>query len=97
MKYCSKCGKELIDEAVICPGCGCVVNQSLNAVQPEDDEVSVGLCIVSALFPLFGFIYWAIQYKKTPKKAKACGVTAIVAWVVSFCIGFIIGFTGALV
>lgn len=23
MKYCTKCGKELFDEAVICPGCGC--------------------------------------------------------------------------
>ena len=23
MKYCSKCGKEIMDEAVICPGCGC--------------------------------------------------------------------------
>lgn len=23
MKYCSKCGKELFDEAIICPGCGC--------------------------------------------------------------------------
>ena len=23
MKYCSKCGKELFDEAVICPQCGC--------------------------------------------------------------------------
>lgn len=26
MKYCSKCGKELMDEAVICVGCGCAVN-----------------------------------------------------------------------
>lgn len=25
MKYCSHCGKELLDEAVICPGCGCAV------------------------------------------------------------------------
>ena len=25
MKFCSKCGKELLDEAVICPGCGCEV------------------------------------------------------------------------
>lgn len=25
MKYCSKCGKELMDEAVICVGCGCAV------------------------------------------------------------------------
>lgn len=23
MKYCRQCGKELLDEAVICPGCGC--------------------------------------------------------------------------
>lgn len=23
MKYCTHCGKELLDEAVICPGCGC--------------------------------------------------------------------------
>ena len=25
MKYCTHCGKELFDEAVICPGCGCAV------------------------------------------------------------------------
>ena len=25
MKYCSKCGKELLDEAVICPNCGCPI------------------------------------------------------------------------
>lgn len=26
MKYCSSCGSELKDEAVICPKCGCAVN-----------------------------------------------------------------------
>jgi hypothetical protein len=26
MKYCSKCGKELFDEAVICVNCGCAVD-----------------------------------------------------------------------
>lgn len=26
MKYCSHCGKELMDEAVICVGCGCAVD-----------------------------------------------------------------------
>ena len=25
MKYCTHCGKELFDEAVICTGCGCAV------------------------------------------------------------------------
>lgn len=26
MKFCSKCGKELMDDAVVCVGCGCPVN-----------------------------------------------------------------------
>lgn len=30
MKYCSKCGNELLDEAVICPKCGCPVEGSTN-------------------------------------------------------------------
>ncbi len=27
MKFCSKCGKEIMDEAVICPGCGEMCNE----------------------------------------------------------------------
>lgn len=30
MKYCSKCGKELVDDAVICTACGCSVEQPQN-------------------------------------------------------------------
>ena len=26
MKYCTKCGKELFDEAMLCPNCGCMQN-----------------------------------------------------------------------
>ena len=89
MKFCSKCGKEILDEAVVCPGCGCAV---VNAPQPAqaqyqgysqpvaNDEVSIGLCVLSALIPLFGVIYWPIKHKETPKKAKACGITALVSW-----------------
>lgn len=27
MKYCTKCGNELVDEAAICPKCGCFAGQ----------------------------------------------------------------------
>ena len=89
MKFCSKCGKELMDEAVVCTGCGCAVANAPQAMQtatpvtPVVDEVSVGFCVLSAFVPLFGLIYWAMKYKETPKKAKACGITALVAWGVS--------------
>ena len=34
MKYCTHCGKELFDEAVICVGCGCAVSdQNIIAVK----------------------------------------------------------------
>lgn len=38
MKYCQKCGKELFDEAVFCPGCGCptVSNQPTNPIYSND-------------------------------------------------------------
>ena len=39
MKFCSKCGKELMDEAVICPGCGCATNQTSFTQQPEKSPI----------------------------------------------------------
>ena len=96
MKFCSKCGKEILDEAIVCPNCGCaVVNPGLSQ-EIANDQISVGLCVLAAFFPLFGIIYWPLKHKETPKRAQACGITAIIAWIVSFFFGFMIGFLGAL-
>lgn len=76
MKFCQHCGKQLLDEAVICPGCGCAV-PAANAAAA--DEVNIGFVILSVFIPLFGFIYWAINAKTYPKRARACGIAAIIA------------------
>ena len=87
MKFCQHCGKELLDEAVICPGCGCAV-QAPNAVVPAeqevDESVSTGLVVLSVLIPLFGIVYWPVKAKTRPKCAKACGIAGIISWAVSF-------------
>ena len=31
MKYCSQCGKELVDEAVVCPNCGAPAAKTFSA------------------------------------------------------------------
>lgn len=36
MKYCTHCGKELFDEAAICPGCGCACNGSQPGATQSD-------------------------------------------------------------
>lgn len=93
MKYCTVCGRQIMDEAVICPSCGCAVNTHKNTqfipTASQPDEVSVGLCILSFFVPLFGVIYWALKYKETPKKAKACGITGLIAWGVNILISII--------
>lgn len=38
MKFCSKCGAEIHDEAVICPKCGCPVAPMTNAVDNSISE-----------------------------------------------------------
>lgn len=85
MKFCQHCGKEILDEAVICPGCGCSV-QATNKTQAAevDDSVSIGFVILSILIPLFGIIYWPVKAKTRPACAKACGIAAIVSWAAYF-------------
>ena len=41
MKYCSKCGNELLDEAVLCPKCGCMVNEIDKMIIDEKPEQPV--------------------------------------------------------
>lgn len=73
MKYCSHCGKELMDEAVICPNCGCAVDGSSNV----NDKSNKGLNIISFLIPLAGAIMYFIYHEKEPNKAAAVGKWAL--------------------
>lgn len=55
MKYCTKCGAELHDEAVICPKCGCKVEQP-KTVYKKPQEIDVPqneLCPQSFFWPWF--------------------------------------------
>ena len=37
-----------------------------------EDRVSIGLCFLSMLIPLFGIIYWLCSVGERPKRAFAC-------------------------
>ena len=45
MKYCSKCGNELLNEAVICPKCGCPADNGKNVSKKS----TVGSKVITAL------------------------------------------------
>lgn len=46
MKFCTHCGKELLEEAVICPGCGCAVEgASVAAVSGVTDTADASVLL----------------------------------------------------
>lgn len=88
MKYCTHCGGELADEAVICPNCGSAVPQ---AETEKNDKRSVGLNIVGFLFPLIGLILYLCLKKDTPIRAKSIGKWALIGVILAIAIGVILG------
>lgn len=75
MKFCSKCGKELFDEAVVCPNCGCATEALKKeagvsiAPQLRAYQDKVNAYFVRSIFALIlamgiGFIFMIINLVK---------------------------------
>ena len=100
MKYCTKCGNELIDEAVVCTKCGCYAQSVSSAKnisgEPQKDEADIGLIVLSALIPLIGLVLWAIKNNDSPIAAKKYGLTALIAVGVEIVLGLfaVLSFAG---
>lgn len=82
--FCSKCGKEIMDEAVICPACGCpVAGKALSNANAEEDMPNGGLNVLGFLIPLAGLIMYCTMIGKTPKKANQIGLFSLIGFVVN--------------
>lgn len=93
MKYCAKCGKELFDEAVICPGCGCPQNGFPKEQKQTKDSSNPLWFVLSFLYWFIGLILYFVWKEVAPKKAKLCLWGAITAFLVSIVILIIVGMT----
>ncbi|MBR3553752.1 MAG: zinc ribbon domain-containing protein [Clostridia bacterium] len=105
MKYCQKCGKEIMDEAVICPGCGCAVQQAapvygaVPGVQtapgipgaPESPTMATLALVFAFLIPLVGIILGAVYQSKyqSPELKSRCS-TAIKVGIIFIALGIIL-------
>lgn len=77
--FCPNCGAEINPNAVVCVNCGC-------AISSRTDIPSVGLNIISFLFPIIGLILYIVYHQNSPKKANAIGKWALI----SFCINIVV-------
>ena len=76
--YCSNCGKEIDDKAVVCPQCGVATGKKVNNV----DESSVGWGVLGFFFPLIGLILFLVWKRDYPLRAHSVGKGALIGFIV---------------
>lgn len=90
--YCKKCGKEINDNAVICPSCGCATeNFEKKNVNKETDSSSLGWAVLGFFIPLVGLILYLVWKDELPLRAKSVGKGALVSVIVNVVIGLLWG------
>lgn len=85
MKFCTHCGSELADEAILCPNCGCAAQTE----PPKEDKRSVGLNILGFLFPLVGLILYLCLKKDTPVRAKSIGKWTLTGFIIELVLSIV--------
>ena len=93
MKYCSRCGKELYDEAVVSIGCGCPVDDvRMPFNKPRSDSwnsLSIVGFILSFFTSLIGLILSIVSYrqvKESGEKGKELSIAGIIISLVKIAI-----------
>ena len=87
MKYCENCGKEINDNAVVCPGCGVSTIAQQTAVpvtQNEKPTTAIMALGFAFLIPILGIIFGIVGISKynDPKLKKQCIIAIPIAIVV---------------
>ena len=81
MKFCTRCGKQIIETAVVCPCCG--VSQRNYVIQNNPDYSSFGLAFLGFCLPVVGLILYIVWHDNFPLKAKSVGKGALIGVIVS--------------
>lgn len=89
--FCKKCGKEILDDAVICVHCGCSTQDNKAALTNTNDAPSTGMAILGFFIPLAGLIVWLINKDTKPLMAKSAGKGALIGFIVSMVFSIIYG------
>jgi len=83
--FCEKCGKEVLDEAIVCVHCGCSLN-SITDLQSileniesdvNNEPLNGGVQVLSFCFPIVGGIVWMVHKNSAPQKSKDACVCAL--------------------
>jgi hypothetical protein len=74
--FCEKCGKEVLDEAIVCVHCGCSLNSTTES-DVNNEPLNGGVQVLSFCFPIVGGIVWMVHKNSAPQKSKDACVCAL--------------------
>lgn len=89
--FCTKCGKEINDEAVVCVHCGCAIESKKAVVNNSIDAPNTGWAVLGFFIPLVGLILYLVNKDTAPLKAKSAGKGALIGFCVSLVFSIIYG------
>ena len=82
--FCSYCGNQILDQAVVCPKCG-VVPKNSSSAKPDTVARRTIVCsyILAIVIPLFGFFAGVyLLCKKLAGHGVACMVLSILVFLI---------------
>ena len=88
--YCSNCGEEISEKAVICPKCGCATQNYKTTETPmieDKNGIAIAGFVCSFFIPLLGWIFGGIGLSRANKrngKFKGFAIASIVIASVMF-------------
>jgi uncharacterized membrane protein YvbJ len=81
--FCEKCGKEVLDDAIVCVHCGCSLKSPTES-NVNNESLDGGVKVLSFCFPIVGIILYFVHQNSAPQKSKdACHM---VLWSIGFSI-----------